>query len=337
MSQNLIQNSPMQVLPFNMLAPTVPVDKLAKFFDLHFPEFGMTESRLKMPFEAESPLSIFQSWIVIPENSNLLDVNQWLGFASIAQPRVAPKILETFFLSLDNSSATTALWNVMNKSIQSTPGVKELTQIAQVAVNHTWLTSIYEQNGFIEIARSVRQALDLKSFEAVKEADSSRWITLSVADYIQSDWKSENARQLGELIAQTDLDVPMPEEYRTTNPEIVLARNFTDPGPMGNAKYSYVAIDPKSSPHESNLVGFIVHGKPNNGAIMIYNLGVSTNYRKQGIASYLKKISAVHLKSEHLIKEIRTQNHKTNVAVIALNQKLGYVVVAEIATLKKET
>ncbi len=319
------------IFPFRDLAPldSLPFGKLVGFITENFPEFEVTEARIRIPFGPDSdskPVLHYESWIATSNPTDPNDATSWLGYASVAQPRAAPGLVEANFHCLNASpAALNRLWTTLDDASRRFP-----IQMGGCLSRMPWLSEIYKKYGYAETGRSLVQELTLTPSSLPVPVLPPGLEIHPVSTYIQGDLESPEALRLGQLIVETDLDVPMPPEFQNHDPAKALARCFREmKSGDENTAFSYILRDQREADPSRALKAFIVHGAPKGDQITIHNLGVANVVRGQGLATLIKTGSAARLASDHGIRSITTRNHTTNASVLGLNKKLGYLVIAE--------
>jgi GNAT superfamily N-acetyltransferase len=178
-----------------------------------------------------------------------------------------------------------------------------------------------ERRGFREIMRSWESRLDVQSFDftpyegAIErvEAQGIRLIPIS-----ELEWDPERDRKLYELDREILKDVPFPDRYTPVSFEHFVERTLKSPDLLPEAYF--VAVDGERYVGSSALWRALAEPEE------LYTglTGVIREYRRRGIALALKLKGIAYAKA-HGFRVIKTWNDTTNRAMLALNERLGFV------------
>lgn len=179
-----------------------------------------------------------------------------------------------------------------------------------------------QENGFVEARRSWESRLAVKTFDFSKfthylEKFSAHGLTIStLAEERQRD--PACLKKLYELYVLVMEDVPHPDQYTPVDFEHFLRYSVEHPDAI--AEGYFIAKDGEKYIGLSNLRRSL--GEPKD----LYQglTGVRREYRNRGIAMALK-LKTIEYARMHGYDFIKTWNDSTNVGMLAINEKLGFV------------
>ena len=174
--------------------------------------------------------------------------------------------------------------------------------------------------GFVESLRSWESRLDVARFDpapyaVVAEAVQTQGIAIATIVDLAGD--PERNRKLHALETAVSLDIPHAEPVTPVSYQIFVDRVMGDPTMIPDAWF--IAV------HDGRYVGSSNLWQSNGGENLYIGLtGVIREYRRRGIALALK-LQAIAWAREHGQGELRTWNDSTNRAILAINERLGFI------------
>lgn len=179
-----------------------------------------------------------------------------------------------------------------------------------------------QKNGFSETRRTWESRLTVKDFDFSKfahylERFSSHGLTITtLAEERQRD--PDCLKKLHELFVIIMEDVPHPDQYTPVDFEHFLRYSIEHPDAI--AEGYFIAKDGEHYIGLSNLRRS--QGEPKD----LYQglTGVRREYRGKGVAMALK-LKTIEYARAHSYEIIKTWNDSTNVGMLAINEKLGFV------------
>ncbi|MCX8102823.1 MAG: GNAT family N-acetyltransferase [Candidatus Bipolaricaulota bacterium] len=179
-----------------------------------------------------------------------------------------------------------------------------------------------QRNGFAETQRSWESRLNVHTFDLSKfahylERFSAHGLTIStLAQERQRD--PDSLKKLHELFVLIMEDVPHPDQYTPVDFEHFLRYSIEHPDTIADGYF--IAKDGEQYIGLSNLRRS--QGEPKD----LYQglTGVRREYRNRGVAMALK-LKTIEYARAHGYEVIKTWNDNTNVGMLAINEKLGFV------------
>lgn len=188
--------------------------------------------------------------------------------------------------------------------------------------DYTRSVQFLTKNGFIEIMRTWESRLPVQTFELSKfahylEKFSAHGLTIStLAEERQRD--PNCLKKLYELYKLIMADVPHPDRYTPVDFEHFLRYNIEHPDAITEGYF--IAKDGE------NYVGLSNLRRSQDEPKDLYQglTGVRREYRGQGVAMALK-LKTIEYAQRHSYEVIKTWNESTNVGMLAINERLGFV------------
>lgn len=179
-----------------------------------------------------------------------------------------------------------------------------------------------QKNGFAETRRTWESRLSVRAFDFSKfahylERFSAHGLTITtLAEERRRD--PECLKKLHELYVVIMEDVPHPDQYTPVDFEHFLRYNIEHPDAI--AEGYFIAKDKEEYIGLSNL------RKSKDEPKDLYQglTGVRREYRGKGVAMALK-LKTIEYAHAHGYEIIKTWNDNTNVGMLAINEKLGFV------------
>lgn len=178
-----------------------------------------------------------------------------------------------------------------------------------------------EQRGYTEVLRNWELVLDLAGFDPARwqpalDRAAATGIQIRSLKELESD--PDRDRKLYDVLSATRVDIPATEPPTPLGFGYFVQRTFQNPGFLPEG-YS-VAVAPSGE-----YVGLSVLWKDSGDGVLYTGLtGVRREYRSRGIALALKVRAATWAKQAGK-KGINTAVSSTNGAMLAINERLGYV------------
>ncbi len=184
---------------------------------------------------------------------------------------------------------------------------------------HPYALHFAQTRGFKEVMRVYHQTLKLEGFDAelfaaFKQHLSANGYSISSFAELQADPNCE--QKLYELFTQVDVDVPRVRKYTPIGFEEFKRHNFNNPSLLQTA--CFVALK------NGEWVGMSQHRvRPNPTQLHTGMTGVLREHRGQNLALALK-LRAIEYAVQNAFTELHSNNASTNVAMLAINKKLGF-------------
>lgn len=185
--------------------------------------------------------------------------------------------------------------------------------------DHPFALAFAQRRGFQEVLRSWHQSLEVARFDPEPFRDLGRklerdgYAILSFADITDP----ERERKLHTLYAQTSLDVP----GATDIPEFERFRSRTLEGPLFLPEAYFVAM------RDGEWVAYTGTRQRTPNAPDEWHTGMTGVLREhqgRGLALALK-LRAIELAQARGVRRLHTNNASTNVGMLVVNARLGYV------------
>jgi mycothiol synthase len=183
---------------------------------------------------------------------------------------------------------------------------------------HPFALQFVQARGFIEVTRLHHQRLKLAGFdfdaEPVKQKLSVHGYSISSFAELQSDPNWE--QKLYELYIKTDTDVPRIRAFEAFGFEEFKTQILENPRLLKAA--TFVAIK------NGDWVGLSLHrARPDKTQLHTGMTGVLREHRGQNLALALK-LAGIQYAIDHSFTELHSNNASTNIAMLAVNKKLGF-------------
>ncbi|MBV9280545.1 MAG: GNAT family N-acetyltransferase [Chloroflexi bacterium] len=186
------------------------------------------------------------------------------------------------------------------------------------------------QEDFHEVTRMRPSKLALATFDPEQHRDAAARAAATGVTFttLRRDPSEADLRKLWGLVTLAERDVPHHDTPRPDEPFERFRQRLAAPHILRDCLV--IARD------GDDYVGFTIVG--HDGAERAHTMmtGVHPAYRNRGIATELKIRCAILLK-RHGYKTMRTFNHVTNPAMLAVNTRLGYVPLPEVVIFVKTT
>ena len=200
--------------------------------------------------------------------------------------------------------------------------LKAVRAFASAREDYPRSVAFLQKNGFSETRRTWESRLPLNTFDFSKfvhylERFSAHGLTITtLAEERQRD--PECLKKLHELYVVIMEDVPHPDQYTPVDFEHFLRYSVEHPDAI--AEGYFIAKDREEYIGLSNL------RKSKDEPKDLYQglTGVRREYRNKGVAMALK-LKTIEYARAHGYEIIKTWNDSTNIGMLAINEKLGFV------------
>lgn len=223
----------------------------------------------------------------------------------------------------------TALYEHILSDLTALRAVRALTSARE---DYTRSVQFLTRNGFVETMRTWEsrlpvQTFDFKKFAHYLERLSAHGLTITTLADEKRD--PECLKKLHELYVVIMEDVPHPDQYTPVDFEHFLRYSIEHPDAI--AEGYFIAKDGDRYIGLSNLR----RSKEEPKDLYQGLTGVRREYRGQGVAMALK-LKTIEYAQRHGYTVIKTWNESTNVGMLAINDKLGFVRQPAWVTFAKE-
>lgn len=212
-----------------------------------------------------------------------------------------------------------ALYEKIESDLNALKAVRAFTSARE---DYPRSVAFLQKNGFIETRRSwesrlIVQRFDFSKFAHYLERFSAHGLTIStLAEERQRDLNA--LKRLHELYVAIMEDVPHPDQYTPVDFEHFLRYSIEHPDAI--AEGYFIAKDGEHYIGLSNLR----RSKDEPKDLYQGLTGVRPKYRNKGVAMALK-LKTIEYARAHGYEIIKTWNDSTNVGMLAINEKLGFV------------
>jgi mycothiol synthase len=192
--------------------------------------------------------------------------------------------------------------------------------------------------GFVEAWRQVELHLDVAGFDpnilqGTADKVMASGITIRTCADLIGD--PERDRKIYELHCRTCDDMPFRNPFIHLSFEDFTKKYLQEDSPNALPDAWFIAIDNSDSAN-GTYIGLATLTKPSEGDYLYtQTVGVLSPYRGQGIASALKLRTVLYAKEKN-VQKIVTTNAQTNRAMLAINEKMGFVKQSAWVDFKKD-
>jgi L-amino acid N-acyltransferase YncA len=196
---------------------------------------------------------------------------------------------------------------------------KPVSALCYVREIHPFASRFVASRGFVEVLRVYHQTLQLSRFDAglfvpVKQTLTANGYTIS--SFADLEFDPSHEQKLHELHIKTDADVPRVHPFVPVSFEQFKRQNLENPKLPKEA--CFIAIK------NGEWVGLSQQRlRPDPTQLHTGMTGVLREHRGQGLALSLK-LRAIEYATQHGFLELHSNNASTNVAMLAINKKLGF-------------
>ena len=278
-------------------------------------EYPSTIAELRFQDEHRDPRCKFQRWVA-EQDGGIVGVGEYGQSPSMYHPRKF-SIEVTVHPAWQGQGIGSALYDQVIAALQP---FDPLSLRAGTREDMTLGVRFLERRGFREDMRAWESRLDVAAFDAAPydglEAQvRAQGIEIKTLQELAAD--PERDRKLYALQLELQKDVPHPEPQTPVSYAYFVEHTLKSPNLLPEAYF--VAV------HQGDYVGMSALWASQAGSDLYTGLtGVTRAYRRKGIALALKLRGIAYAKAhEHPL--IKTWNESNNRAILAINERLGYV------------
>ena len=288
---------------------------LAQVWSAAFPATPNNLEEVRKYDATRQPEAYFDRWW-------LLYLGQVVGWAEWVTPlnHAAPgKYALEWVLHPDQAALEAAFWQqILDRKPPQTVRVL-------VKAREDWPRRLfYLQQGFAEEYRMWTSVLDLETFDPTPLVrplpEGLAVYTLAELDYHLPQVQYQHYQMITTLLR----DIPTPTPIEPWPFEVWQARVAADPQLMQSGHF--LAFDTRL-PNDytpGRMVGVSeLWGSPRPGALRNGLAGVLPEYRRQGLATFLK-LQAIDYARVRGYRQLITSNHSANRPMLSINEQLGY-------------
>jgi len=289
--------------------------RLAQVWSAAFPATPINLEEVRKYDATRQPEAYFDRWWLLQEQQ----VVGWAEWVSPLNHAAPGKYALEWVLHPDWTFLETLFWQqILDRQPPQT------TQVL-VKAREDWLRNqFYRQQGFVEEYRMWTSVLDLESFDPAPFVqplpEGLAVYTLAELDYQLPQVQYQHYQLITTLLR----DIPTPTPIEPWPFEVWQARVAADPQLMLGGHF--LAFDTRlpNDHTPGRMVGVAeLWGAPRPGALRNGLAGVLPEYRRNGLATFLK-LQVIDYAQVKGYRQLITSNHSANRPMLSINEQLGY-------------